>query len=240
MARNKYDVDEVMEDKFDFNQLKRLVHYVKPYAGQLALALFLMLSSSALTMLFPTFIMKIMDEYIPNKDIGAIIRITLVTLVIILYACICIRLKIRITSRIGQNIVHQLRSDLFCHLQELPFSYYDERPHGKIQVRVVNYVNSLSDLLSNGIINTITDMCNLIFILIFMFSIHAKLTLICLCGLPVLAVVVIAVKKRQRKAWQIQSNKQSNLTAYIAESINGIRVTQSFVREKKIHPFLTV
>lgn len=233
MARNKYDIDEVMEDKFDINQLKRLFTYVRPYKGQLALALFLMLSSSALTMLFPTFIMKIMDEYIPVGNIHAIVQITIITVVIILYSCICIRWKIRITSRIGQEIVHQLRSDIFCHLQELPFSYYDERPHGKIQVRVVNYVNSLSDLLSNGIINTITDMCNLIFILIFMLTLHVRLTLICLCGLPVLAIVIIAVKKKQRSAWQIQSNKQSNLTAYIAESINGIRVTQSFVRENE-------
>lgn len=233
MARNKYDIDEVMEDKFDINQLKRLFTYVRPYKGQLALALFLMLSSSALTMLFPTFIMKIMDEYIPAGNIHAIVQITMITIVIILYSCICIRWKIRITSRIGQEIVHQLRSDIFCHLQELPFSYYDERPHGKIQVRVVNYVNSLSDLLSNGIINTITDMCNLIFILIFMLTIHVRLTLICLCGLPILATVIIAVKKKQRSAWQIQSNKQSNLTAYIAESINGIRVTQSFVRENE-------
>ncbi len=233
MARNKYDVDETLEDKFDVKQLKRLVIYVKPYTKQLALALFLMLSSSALTMLFPTFISKIMDEYIPAKDVDSIVRITLISLLIVLYTCICIRWKIRITSRVGQNIVHQLRSDIFVHLQELPFSYYDERPHGKIQVRVVNYVNSLSDLLSNGIINTITDMCNLIFILIFMFSLHFRLTLICLCGLPVLAVVIVFVKKRQRRAWQIQSNKQSNLTAYIAESINGIRVTQSFVREQE-------
>ena len=233
MARNKYDIDEVMEDKFDINQLKRLFTYVRPYKGQLALALFLMLSSSALTMLFPTFIMKIMDEYIPVGNIHAIVQITIITVVIILYSCICIRWKIRITSRIGQEIVHQLRSDIFCHLQELPFSYYDERPHAKIQVRVVNYVNSLSDLLSNGIINTITDMCNLIFILIFMLTLHVRLTLICLCGLPILAAVIIAVKKKQRSAWQIQSNKQSNLTAYIAESINGIRVTQSFVRENE-------
>ena len=233
MARNKYDIDEVMEDKFDLNQLKRVFQYVKPYRGQLALALFLMLSSSALTMLFPIFISEIMDNYIPAENIRAIVIITLLSLVIVLYACVCIRLKIRITSRIGQAIVHQLRSDIFCHLQELPFSYYDERPHGKIQVRVVNYVNSLSDLLSNGIINTITDMCNLIFIVAFMLLLHVRLTLICLCGLPVLVAVIIFVKRRQRRAWQIQSNKQSNLTAYIAESINGIRVTQSFVRERE-------
>lgn len=232
MARNKYDIDEVIEDKFDFGQLKRVFQYVKPYRGQLAFALFLMLSASALTMLFPMFISEIMDTYIPAGNIRAIVTITLISLVIVLYTCVCIRLKIRITSRIGQAIVHQLRSDIFCHLQELPFSYYDDRPHGKIQVRVVNYVNSLSDLLSNGIINTITDMCNLIFILIFMLLLHVRLTLICLCGLPVLFAVIVFVKRRQRRAWQIQSNKQSNLNAYIAESINGIRVTQSFVREE--------
>ncbi|MDE7274094.1 MAG: ABC transporter ATP-binding protein/permease [Lachnospiraceae bacterium] len=233
MARNKYDIDEVMEDKFDLSQLKRVFQYVKPYRGQLAFALFLMLSSSALTMLFPMFISEIMDNYIPAKNVRAIVIITIISLVIVLYTCVCIRLKIRITSRIGQSVVHQLRSDIFCHLQELPFSYYDDRPHGKIQVRVVNYVNSLSDLLSNGIINTITDMCNLIFILLFMFLLHVRLTLICLCGLPVLFAVIVFVKRRQRRAWQIQSNKQSNLTAYIAESINGIRVTQSFVRERE-------
>lgn len=98
-------------------------------------------------------------------------------------------------SVIGQNIVHDIRYDIFCHLQELPFSYYDDRPHGKIQVRVVNYVNSLSDLLSNGIVNTFTDLCNLIFILMFMFALDVRLTLICLCGLPVLAFVIILIKK---------------------------------------------
>ncbi|MBD5485218.1 MAG: ABC transporter ATP-binding protein [Lachnospiraceae bacterium] len=233
MARNKYDIDEIIEESYDIRQMKRVLQYVKPYRGQLALALFLMLSSSALTMLFPIFISKIMDTYIPAADIRAIAVITIISLVIVLYACICIRFKIRITSRVGQSVVHKLRSDIFCHLQELPFSYYDERPHGKIQVRVVNYVNSLSDLLSNGIINTITDLCNLIFILLFMFALHVRLTLICLCGLPVLMAVIIFIKRRQRHAWQIQSNKQSNLTAYIAESINGIRVTQSFVREEE-------
>ena len=233
MARNKYDIDEIIEESYDIRQMKRLLQYVKPYRGQLALALFLMLSSSALTMLFPIFISEIMDTYIPEGNIRAIVVITLISLVIVLYACVCIRFKIRITSRVGQSVVHKLRSDIFCHLQELPFSYYDERPHGKIQVRVVNYVNSLSDLLSNGIINTITDLCNLIFILLFMLALHVRLTLICLCGLPVLMAVIIFVKRRQRHAWQVQSNKQSNLTAYIAESINGIRVTQSFVREEE-------
>ena len=142
-------------------------------------------------------------------------------------------MRIGLTSRLGQNIIHEIRSDIFEHLQELPFSYYDDRPHGKIQVRVVNYVNNLSDLLSNGIVNAITDLFSLIFIVIFMFSVNVRLSLICLAGLPLLMTLVFVIKKKQRLAWQMQSNKASNLNAYIAESIDGIRVTQSFTREEE-------
>lgn len=233
MARNRYDVDEVLEDSFDINQLKRLAGYIKPYRKQMIFVVILMLSSSALTMLIPTFMQKIMDVSIPNEDMKSICIYAALTLLIALYSALALRMKIRYMSSIGQNIVHDLRSDIFCHLQKLPFSYYDDRPHGKIQVRVVNYVNSLSDLLSNGIVNTFTDLCNLFFILIFMLALDVKLTLVCLCGLPLLALVIVFIKRRQRRAWQIQSNKQSNLNAYIAESINGIRITQSFVREKE-------
>ena len=233
MARNKYDVDEVVEQKFDIKQLKRLVDYIRPYKGKMLFVLVLMLSSSGLGMFLPKFLQIEMDKYIPDKDIKSIVMLTALAGVIDLYSVISTRIKIDVKTKVGQDIIHTIREDIFKHLQELPFSYYDERPHGKIQVRVVNYVNNLSDLLSNGIINTITDLCNLIFILIFMFAMSPKLTLICLCGLPVLVIYVVFLKRRQSHAWQVQSNKQSNLNAYIAESINGIRVTQAFVREEK-------
>ncbi len=233
MARNRYDMDEILEDSFDINQLKRLAHYIAPYKKKMAGVIFLMLSSSALAMMVPIFLQRIMDDYIPEKNMKKIALVSLLTLLIACYSAITLRLKIKSMSSIGQNIIHSIRSDIFCHLQKLPFSYYDDRPHGKIQVRVVNYVNSLSDLLSNGIVNTITDLCNLFFIILFMLFCDARLTLLCLCGLPLLAFVIIFIKRKQRKAWQIQSNKSSNLNAYIAESINGIRVTQSFVREQE-------
>ncbi|MGN0385436.1 MAG: ABC transporter ATP-binding protein [Lachnospiraceae bacterium] len=233
MARNKFDVDEVLEDSFDVNQLKRLGNYIIPYKKQMAFVVFMMLSSSALTMLVPIFFQKIMDICIPARDMEQIMVYCGFTLAIAFYSAFALRMKIKHMSLVGQNIIHDLRSDIFVHLQELPFSYFDDKPHGKIQVRVVNYVNSLSDLLSNGIINTITDLCNLLFIVIFMFIEDVRLTLICITGLPILAVLIVFIKKHQRRAWQIQSNKQSNLNAYIAESINGIRVTQSFVRENE-------
>lgn len=233
MARNRYDMDEVLEDSFDVGQLKRLAAYISLYKTKMAGVIVLMLTSSALTMAIPIFLQLIMDKSIPAGDMKSIWIYSGLTLLIAVYSALALRIKIKTMSVIGQNIVHDIRRDIFWHLQELPFSYYDDRPHGKIQVRVVNYVNSLSDLLSNGIINTFTDLCNLIFILVFMFALDVRLTLVCLCGLPVLALVIVFIKKRQRKAWQIQSNKQSNLNAYIAESINGIRVTQSFVRERE-------
>ena len=231
MARNKYDVDEVLEDKFDLNQLKRLLAYLIPYRKRFVSVGFMMLSASAFTMLIPQFFQKVMDVCIPNKDMKGIAFYSFLTLLAAFYSAFSLRYKIKYTNQIGQQIIHDMRYDIFEHLQELPFSYYDDRPHGKIQVRVVNYVNSISDLLSNGILNTITDLCNLVFIIDFMLILNVRLTLVCLCGLPILAIVIVVIKKKQRTAWQVQSNKQSNLNAYIAESINGIRVTQSFVRE---------
>jgi len=233
MARNKYDIDETLQSEFNFDQLKRLYAYIKPHRKDMTITIFLMMISSALGMLTPKIFMIIIDDYIPNKDIKGIVGISMVLLLSNLVIVLFLRMKIQITTRLGQNIIHQMRSDIFNHLQELPFSYYDDKPHGKIQVRVVNYVNSLSDLLSNGIINTITELFSLFFIIGFMLSINIRLTLICMLGLPVLMTLIFAIKKKQRVAWQISSNKSSNLNAYIAESINGIRVTQSFVRERE-------
>ncbi len=233
MARNRYDIDEDLEDSYDFGQLRRLGKYVKPHAGAMTFIILLMLLTAALGMLYPYFLKIVMDECIPGKDFRKIIMLALATLGISAFTALALKVKISIMTRIGQGIVHDLRTDLFTHVLKLPFSYFDSRPHGKIQVRIVNYVNNLSDVLSNGLVNTITDLCSLVFIIIFMFTINLPLTLVVLCGLPVFIAYVFILKKHQRKAWRIQSNKQSNLNAYISESINGIRVTQSFVREEE-------
>lgn len=233
MARNKYDIDETLQTEFNISHLKRLAKYIKPYRRDMLMVIILMTLSSALGMLTPRILMDILDVYIPNGDIKGIVIVSMIMLVIYFIISAILRMKISVTSRLGQNIIHTIRSDIFNHLQELPFSYYDDKPHGKIQVRVVNYVNSLSDLLSNGIVNTITELFSLIFIVAFMFSINIRLTIICLMGLPLLMILIFTIKKKQRVAWQRLSNKSSNLNAYIAESINGIRVTQSFTREQE-------
>ncbi len=126
MARNKYDMDEILEDSFDVSQLKRLAGYIKPYKNKMLLVIILLLSSSALTMLIPIFFKQIMDSYIPDKDMGMIILMCVFTTLIALYTAITWRFKIQTMSIIGQSIIHSIRTDIFCHLQELPFSYYDD------------------------------------------------------------------------------------------------------------------
>ena len=134
---------------------------------------------------------------------------------------------------VSQEIVYDIREDLFAHLQKLPFSYYDSRPAGKILVRVINYVNSVSDMLSNGIINSILEIINIIFIVVFMYTTNAVLATVIVAGLPLFVTAVMLIKPRQRKSWQQQSNKNSNYNAYLAESIDGVRVSQLFARQEE-------
>jgi len=233
MARNKFDIDEELLEKFDAKQLKRLFGYLKPYMGKVFVAVLLMLTASLLALLDPYIIKVALDTVIPNGDVPGLVLLALAYLGILAVNAVCMKYRIRIMSQIGQNIIYNIRKDIFEHIQKLPFSYYDSRPHGKILVRVVNYVNSLSDLLSNGIINLITDVFTLIAIVAFMLFLNVRLAMICMMGLPVLIAVTMLIKNAQRKRWQRVSRKQSNMNAYIHESINGIKVTQSFAREKE-------
>ena len=232
MAKNKYDVDESLDIQFNLEYCKRLLSYVKPYKKEMVITLIVMLVSSIASLMGPYLVKIAMDENIPSKDMRGLVLICIIFVTTIVISSICMKYKIKTMTFVGQSVVRNIRSDLFNHLQKLPFSYYDSRPHGKILVRVVNYVNSLSDLLSNGLINLLTDLFSIFVIIGFMVFISPKLTLICMIGMPILALVVALLAKVQRITTQRYSNKQSNLNAYIQESISGMKVTQAFVRER--------
>lgn len=233
MARNKYDIDEELDAKFNFNQLKRLFGYLKPFKGKVVSTVLLMLTASVMALLGPYLVKVAIDSKIPGRDIPGLVLLAMIYLATLIFNAICMKYRIRTMTFIGQSILHNIRKDLFVHLQRLPFTYYDSRPHGKILVRVVNYVNSLSDLLSNGIINLITDMFTLAAIICFMLYLNVNLAMICLAGLPILITATMLIKNAQRRAWQKVSRKQANMNGYIHESICGIKVTQSFARENE-------
>ena len=233
MARNKFDQDEVLESPFQWSHLKRAFQYIRRHRVQMLLALGLSILASIASLYTPRIMERVLDEAVPNKDVQALVQWAVIFSVLILISIIFTLIRSRIMAYVSQEIIYDIRKDLFHHLQKLPFSYYDSRPAGKILVRVINYVNSVSDILSNGIINSILEIINIAVIVVFMYSTNAMLATVIIAGLPIFVGIVLILKPRQRKAWQMQSNKNSNYNAYLAESIDGVRLSQIFARQEE-------
>lgn len=231
MARNRFDVDEELESPFNLENLKKVMVYVARYKWLMISALVLSAVGSVIGLTGPMLIQQAMDIAIPNEDVQLLLRLGGLLAVTILVNIGFNALRTVIVAKVGQNIVYDLRKDLFDHLQDLPFSYYDNRPHGKILVRVVHYVNSVSDALSNGILNFIIEIINVVFIIVFMFQVSPPLAGVTVAGLPVVAFFIFLIKPKQRRAWQAVSNKNSNVNAFAQESIEGAKVTQAFDRQ---------
>lgn len=243
MARNKFDVDEVLETPFDIRHLKRSLVYAAKYKKRIALSLILSALGSVIGLLSPMIVQNAIDNYMipvdqaaavsPDDRVKYIILSGVAVFVCIVVSVIFAKIRSVMMTKVGQDIVYDIRKDLFEHMQRLSFEYYDSRPHGKILTRIINYINAISDLMTNGLINFILEMINLVFITIFMFFVNWQLALVTMAGLPVYAFIMIMIKNGQRKAWQQVSNKSSNLNAYLHESIVGVKISQMFTREEE-------
>jgi ATP-binding cassette subfamily B protein len=232
-VRNRYDEDEYLDEKVSLFNIKRCLKYLAGAQKNLGLALFLSIIGNLIGLSGPLFIQRALDEAIPNKDLRLLLTMAAFLGGTIIISVSMGAIRNVLVARAGADIIHDIRYDLFNHLQKLPFSFYDSRPHGKIFVRVVPYVNSVSDALSNGIINFILEVLNIVFIIFFMYRVSGNLATVTILGLPVLALFIWTIKGAQRRAWQRVSNKNSNLNAYIQESIDGVRVTQAFDRQRR-------
>ncbi len=233
MAKNTYKQDEILEEPFDIRHLLRASSYIKKYQKRMICAILLSGIGGAFGYVAPMIIQRALDVAIPDKNFRLLFSLVGALIGIYTVSVIFTTIRSKIMVDVSQSIIYDIRKDLFAHLQKLPFQYYDDRPHGKILIRVVNYVNSVSDMLSNGLINILLESFNLLFIVIFMFLVDVQMALVVLCGVPVLMIFMFWIKNRQRKAWQAVSNKNSNLNAYLQENIVGARITQIFARENE-------
>ncbi|MHB1452932.1 MAG: ABC transporter ATP-binding protein [Saccharofermentanales bacterium] len=231
MARNKYDIDEELYAPFSFSQVKRIFKYVRPHLKPILIAMAAMMIASALSLLSPMILMIVIRDYIPSKDIQGILAMAAALTGIFILNSAFVGVRAMLTNKAGQGIIHDIRLDMFKHLQDLPFSYFDDRPHGKILVRIVNYVNNISDILSNGVLNVVVELFSLIVIVIYMLIISPRMTMYAMAGLPILYLGIWILKDMQRRAHQQLSRKTSNINAYTQESLIGMKVTQAFVRE---------
>ena len=157
MAKNTYKQDEVLEEPFDIKHLLRASSYIKKYAKRMVFAILLSGIGGASGYVAPMIIQRALDLAIPEKNERLLFSLVGMLVGIYLVSVIFTTIRSRIMVDVSQSIIYDIRKDLFAHLQELPFQYYDDRPHGKILIRVVNYVNTLSDTLSSGLVNVISD-----------------------------------------------------------------------------------
>ena len=233
MKRNRFDQDEVLETPFNFAYLKRALKYVRRNTALMVTALLLSAVAGIVALFGPKITQYVLDEAVPAKDVRQLVLLAVAFLGVNAVSILLNVIRARMMAHATQNIIYDIRRDLFAHLQKLPFTYYDSRPAGKILVRVINYVNSVSSVLSGGIVNMLVDIFNIIFIVVFMYSTDARLATISLIGLPVFIVIILLLKPLQRRRSQAYSNKNSNLNAFVAEGIEGVRVSQLFAHQEE-------
>ena len=222
--------DEALERPFNKAQFIRLLKYMGPYKKQVGLALVLM-TIATLSSLGSTLLLSRAVDALDGGTIGSLGYYVGGMVVLAALGALCTRHRIRLMDTAGRKALATLREDLFNHIQGLSFSFFDSRSPGKILVRVINDVNSLNDLFTNGIVNVLIDCFTLILLLAIMLFVNWQLTLLALCILPVLFLIIFKIKREMRKRWQITRLKTSNMHGYLHESLSGMRVTEAFVRE---------
>lgn len=237
MSKNLYFEDEVTEEKFNGFMLKRLVSYAADYKADYIKVIALLIGTSFLSLIPAAINMKIINDILPQNGVvpdnvlGMSVIFLSVWIALSLGAVFANFITTKASTTLGNNIICNLREDLFQKLMELSFDYYDSRPTGKILIRITNY----TDEIANFFINDMTRVVENAFIMI--------ITIVCICFVEIrmavmailvsipLAVLMWMIARALHKRMRYERNKQSNRTAFVAEDINGLEVIKAFNRE---------
>ncbi|WP_163536664.1 ABC transporter ATP-binding protein [Gracilibacillus sp. YIM 98692] len=235
LTRFYYPLDRAVEKPFNWKQMSRLLYYLKPYVDNLLPgAIIAMLISTIVRLIVPIIIGKIaIDVAIAEKDAGMLTYIIIGISVLYLVSYIANMFRIKWINILGQKVIYDLRRTLFSHVQRLSHNFFDKRSAGSILVRILNDVNSLQELFTNGIINLLMDIVMLSGIIVILFALNPKLALAVLIILPIMFFISTKLRRRIRRAWQDVRIQKSRLNSHLNESMQGIRITQSFAQEKE-------
>lgn len=212
--------------------LGRLARYVFRHKGKLTVAITAMLVAS-LTGLVPPYLLKVaIDSYIVKGDPAGLTIISVALICIYLINWFSDYQRTYHISWLGQNMVNEIRKELFSHLQNLSFSFYDRSESGRIVSRVTNDTDTLSMIFARGIVMVLSDVLTLIGIVVVMLWLNVPLTLVTLLVIPLLLLVTLVFQSRLRGAFRTTRRKIAKVTSRLEESISGIREIQSFTREE--------
>ncbi|WP_449621404.1 ABC transporter ATP-binding protein [Robertmurraya sp. Marseille-Q9965] len=235
LKRFQYSTEQVIEKPFNWQQMIRLFSYMKPYSkNYLPLSVLMVILTTAVRLIIPILIgVYVLDKAIIEKDTGMLTQ--LIIWIAVLYTLFYVAniLRIRWMNQLGQSVIYDLRQHLFTHVQSLSHRFFDQRSAGSILVRIMNDINSLQELFTNGVINLLMDMILLVGIFTILFSLSPQLTLAVMVILPLMFFITTSLRRNIRRSWQIVRLNQSKLNSHLNESIQGIRVTQSFTQERE-------
>ncbi|TDL73666.1 ABC transporter ATP-binding protein [Rhodococcus qingshengii] len=239
LERFHYSQDQVIDKSFNWKQMWRLLQYLKPYAKNLLpLSFMTVIISAAIRLIIPILIgVYTLDRAIIEKDTTLLIQLVGIIAGLYVLSYIVSALRIRWMNQLGQNVIYDLRKHLFTHVQSLSHRFFDQRSAGSILVRIMNDINSLQELFTNGVINLLTDFLLLIATIFILFSINAKLTIAIMVILPIMFFISTNLRKKIRLSWQQVRLIQSKINSHLNESIQGIRVTQTFTQESENNQF---
>ena len=228
--RNTYFEDEKIEKKIDLKQLRRTLAYILPYRRLLVLVSCMMLVAAVVSLLPPRLLKLVVDEVVANQDYRQLALVggglALLAAVEILSSFV----QARSMGKMGLSIITKIRTDIFERLQLLSFDYFDNRPDGKIVVRVTEYINGLADFFSNYVMMFAIYLVKLVVVTVFMLSLSPILTLIVFAAVVPMMVIIFRLRSYLRKMYAAHRAKNSNRTAFLVESIMGEQIVKNYNR----------
>ncbi|RIU96514.1 ABC transporter ATP-binding protein [Oceanobacillus picturae] len=235
LTRFHYTVDQAIEKQFNWTQMMRLLVYLKPYSkNYLPAAIIAMMISTAVRLTVPILIGKVaIDIAIKNKDTTMLTYLVVGIGLLYLLSFVGNTFRIKWVNILGQNVIYDLRQHLFSHVQRLSRRFFDSRSAGSILVRIMNDINSLQELFTNGIINLLMDVVTLIGIIVILFVLSPKLALAIMVILPIMFYISTKLRRNIRRSWQEVRIQQSRMNSHLNEGLQGMRITQSFSQEKE-------
>ena len=233
MAINSSKVDEEQKEVLKSATIRRLFSYLKNYKRQVAVVLVVLAVTIAISTVNPLLLEYAIDVNIAQKDWRGLVALCVFMVVINLVYAAGVRLRMLLMARITNNILLEIRDELYTHIQTLSFSFFDTRPAGKILARIIGDVNSLKDVLNDGVTKLIPNILTIIAILVIMMIKNIWLSLSAILVLPLIAVGMYFIQIVAHKRWQTFRKKSSNVTAYIHEDFSGIRIIKSFTAEQE-------
>ncbi len=225
------DIDK--QKGLDARLLRRIITYLEPYKGWVSVAFVSVLIAAFLGPLRPKIVQIIIDREIANGDIEGLRNMIIILIIILVAEGILALVNAYLTQWIGQRAIFDLRTRVYRHIQRQSLAFFDKTPIGKLITRVTSDVESLSQVLSAGIVMIVGDLFKLIFISYFMFSLSPVLAGVTLAVMPLMLYATFWFKRKVRDQYRETRSQVAKLNSFLAEHVSGMRVVQIFGREKE-------